>query len=148
MFDLFGKKAKRQEHLEKCNRELSPYIAEGLMRVVFQTTDFTVVFIVNSTYVVFVHSAIDKTNNLTAALGFRGSEFKMFMEEPTMESLKWFNYACQKQGMNRAFTFDPKLADKFREMKKKLDAQQKIEVDLDLEKRLVAEAKRKYPHIG
>ena len=118
------------------------------MRVVFQTIDFTVVCITNSAYVVFIHGAIDKTNNLTAALGFRGSEFETFMEEPTMESLKWFDYACQKQGISRAFTFDQKLADQFRELKKKLDAQQKIEVDLELERRLVEEAKRKYDHIG
>ena len=136
------------EKVERCNREIGKYISEGLMRVVFQTTDFTVACIVNSAYVVFVHGAIDKTNNLTAALGLRGSEFKTFMEEPTMESLKWFNYACQTQGINRAFTFDSKLADKFRELKKKLDAQHKIEVDLDLERRLVEEAKRKYDHIG
>ena len=61
-----------------------------------------------------------------------------------MESLKWFNYACKTQGINRAFTFHPELADKFRQLKKKLDAEQKIEVDLDLERRLVEEAKRKY----
>ena len=132
------------EKLERINREIGKYISEGLMRVVFQTTDFTVVCIVNSAYAVFIHYAIDKTNNLTAALGFRGSEIETFMEEPTMESLKWFNYACLKNGMNRAFTFTPELAAKFRELKKKLDAQHKIEVDLDLERRFVEEAKRKY----
>lgn len=65
-----------------------------------------------------------------------------------MESLKWFNYACKTQGIKRAFTFHPELADKFRQLKKKLDAEQKIEVDLDLERRLVEEAKRKYDHIS
>lgn len=136
------------EKVERFHREIAAYLSEGLMRIVFQTIDFSVVCLVNSAYAVFVHGAIDQTNNLTAALHLRGSEFALFMEEPTMESLRGFNCACLSQGMNRAFTFTPELADKFRQLKKKLDAEQKIEVDLDLERRLVEEAKRKYDHIG
>ena len=143
----FGRKASG-ENAERLNREISGYISEGLMRVVFQTTDFTVACLSNSAYIAFIHGAIDKTNNLTAALGFRRSSFEAFMEEPTIESLMSYNQACLMQGLNRAFTFDAKLADQFRELKKKLDAELKIEVDLDLERRLVEEAKRKYDHIG
>ena len=150
MFNFFRKKAnaKKQEYLEKCNRELHPYMAEGLMRVVFQTTEFTVLCVVNSVYAIMIHSAIDTETKLTCGMHFRGGEFKMFMEEPTMENFKWFNYACQKQGEKRGFAFTPDLIAKFRELRKKLEAEGKIEVDLELEKRLVAEAKRKYPHIG
>lgn len=50
--------------------------------------------------------------------------------------------------MEKVERFHPELADKFRQLKKKLDAEQKIEVDLDLERRLVEEAKRKYDHIS
>ena len=148
MFDLFGKKAKKQEQLEKCNRELHPYIAEGLMRVVFQTIDFTIICIANSAYVIMIHSAIDAVTKLTCGAAFRRSEFEFFMEEPTLENFRMFNIACQKQGYNRAFTFTPELIEKFRNLKKRLDAEQKTEVDLDLENRLAAEAKRKFPHIG
>ena len=70
------------------------------------------------------------------------------MEEPTMEQFKLLNYACQRNNDKRAVLFTPQLACKFRELKKRLDAEGKMEVDLELEKRLVAEAKRKYPHIG
>ena len=150
MFDFFRKKAnaKKQEYLENCNRELHPYMAEGLMRAVFQTTEFTVLCIVNSAYVVLLHGIIDKTNGLTCGLGFRAPEFHLFMEEPTMENFKCFNYVCQQNGENRGFVFTPDLIAKFRGLRKKLEAEGKVEVDLELEKRLVAEAKRKYPHIG
>ena len=79
---------------------------------------------------------------------FIGREFKTFMEEPTLENFKCFNYVCQQNGENRGFAFTPDLIAKFRGLRKKLEAEGKIEVDLELEKRLVAEAKRKYPHIG
>ena len=154
MFGFWRKRGSKKdtqasmEKVERFQREIAAYLSEGLMRIVFQTIDFSVVCLVNSAYAVFVHGAIDKTNNLTAALHLRGSEFKTFMEEPTMESLKWFNYAWKTQGINRAFTFHPELADKFRQLKKKLDAELKIEVDPDLERRLVEEAKRKYNHIS
>ena len=150
MFDFFRKKAnaKKQEYLEKCNRELHPYMAEGLMRAVFQTTEFTVVCVANSAYAIMIHSAIDTETKLTCGMVFIGREFKMFMEEPTMENFKCFNYVCQQRGEKRGFAFTPDLIAKFRELRKKLEAEGKIEVDLELEKRLVAEAKRKYPHIG
>ena len=81
MFNFFRKKANAQQvDLEKFNREIGPYIAEGLMRVVFQTTEFTVLCIVNSAYVVLLHGIIDKTNGLTCGLGFRAPEFHIFME--------------------------------------------------------------------
>ena len=118
------------------------------MRVVFQTTVFTVLCVVNSVYAIMIHSAIDTETKLTCGMHFRGGEFKKFMEEPTMENFKWFNYACQQRGEKRGFAFTPNLIAKFRELRKKLEAEGKIEVDLELEKRLVAEAKRKYPHIG
>ena len=50
--------------------------------------------------------------------------------------------------MEKVERFHPELADKFRQLKKKLDAEQKIEVDLDMERQLVEETKRKYDHIS
>ena len=118
------------------------------MRVVFQTTEFTVVCVVKYVYAIMIHSAIDTETKLTCGMVFIGREFKMFMEEPTLENFKCFNYVCQQRGEKRGFAFTPDLIAKFRGLRKTLEAEGKIEVDLELEKRLVAEAKRKYPHIG
>ena len=61
-----------------------------------------------------------------------------------MENFQWLNYAWQQRKENRAVLFTPQLAQKFRELKKRLDRERKVEVDLELEKQLVEAARKKY----
>lgn len=147
--NLQNQKAANQgfaNHIERYNQEISPYVSEGLIRVVFQTKAFTITCAANSAYAIYFHEEVDKKTNLTWGFYLKGNEFQKFMEEPTMEQFKYLNYACQQKGENRAVLFTPQLADKMRALKKQLDAQKKVEVDLDLEKQLVEAAKRKYAH--
>ncbi len=129
---------------QKYKQEVQQYISEGIIREVFEGDGLTITCFVNSAYVIFLHGVIDKTNNKTVAFGLRGSEFADFMEDPTLEHFRWFNEACKRVGQNRAFTLNEQLMSKFRELKKRLDRERKVEVDLELEKQLVEAAKKKY----
>lgn len=133
---------------QKYKNDVQSYISEGIIREVFEGDDLTVTCFVNSTYAIFLHGIIDKTNDLTVGFRLRGPEFARFMEEPTLENFKWLNYACTQAGENRAFTPNEALMAKFRELKKRLDAQKKVEVDLELEQQLVEAAKKKYGSTG
>ncbi len=133
---------------QKYKNDVQPYISEGIIREVFEGDGLTVTCFVNSTYAIFLHGIINKENNLTVGFRLRGPEFAKFMEEPTLENFKWLNYVCTQEGENRAFSPTPQLMAKFRELKKRLDAQRKVEVDLELEQQLVAEAKKKFGSTG
>ena len=132
----------------KYKEDVQQYISEGIIREVFEGDGLTVTCFANSAYVIFLHGVIDKTNNQTVAFGLRGSEFADFMEEPTLETFRWLNEACLQVGQNRAFTLNEQLMAKFRELKKRLEAEGKVEVDLALEKQLVDEAEKKYGSTG
>ncbi len=138
----------REQKRQKYKQDVAPYIAEGLIREVYEGDGFTITCVVNSAYAIFLHGIINKENGLTVGFHIRGKEFEIFMDEPTMENFKWLNYACQQRGENRAFSFTPQLAHKFRELKRRLDAEKKVEVDLQLEQRLVETAKRKQRRPG
>lgn len=133
---------------QKYKQDVQPYLSEGIIREVFEGTGLTVTCFSNSAYVIFLHGVIDKTNNQTVAFGLRAPEFVEFMEEPTLENFRWLNEACLQVGQNRAFTLNEQLMSKFRELKKRLDAQKKVEVDLELEKQLVEAANKKYKSTG
>ena len=128
---------------QKYKDDVKPFVLEGILREVFESEGLTVTCFANSTYAIFLHGFIDKTNGLTVGFRLKGKEFAKFMEEPTMENFKWLNYACQQRGENRGFTPTPLLLEKFREVKRLLDRQRNVEVDLALEKQLVDEATRK-----
>lgn len=151
MFHFLSSKKKPQnapaDALERFQREIRPYVSEGLHRVVFQTGEFAVTCAANSAYAIYFPGEVDPATDFTWGFYLKGNEFQKFMEAPTMEQFRWLNRACQQRGENRAIQFTPQLAEKFRALKKQLDAQKKTEVDLALEAQLVAAAKRNYPHI-
>ncbi len=128
---------------ERFQNEIRPYVLEGLLREVFESEMFTLVCIANSGYCMYFHDEVDKETGLTWGFYLKGREFAVFMEDPTFENFKWLNYACQQRGEKRAILFTPQVAQKFRELKKRLDAENKVEVDLELEQQLVEAAKRK-----
>ena len=67
MFDFFKKKAKTQQQAdpEKYNQEIRAYVSEGLIRVLFQTKDFTITCAANSAYAIYFHNEVDTKTNLT-----------------------------------------------------------------------------------
>ncbi len=133
----------RKEKYQKYKNDIGPYIAEGLIREVYEGDGFTATCFVNSAYAIFVHGVIDKTNHLSIGINLRRSEFALFMELPTLGNFISGYEALEKAGEKRGFTPNPELMAKFRDLKRKLDAENKVDVDLELEQRLVAEAKRK-----
>lgn len=132
------------DKVQKYKNDIKPYVLEGIVREIFETEGLTVTCLSNSAYAIFLHGLIDPATNLTIGFCLVGKEFEAFMESPTLENFKWLNHVCQTKGENRGFVPSPELMAKFRELKKRLDRERKVEVDLKLEKQVVEDAKRKF----
>ena len=126
---------------ERFKKEIQGYVEEGLVRDVFDNEEFTITCIADSAYCIYFHDEVDSVTGLTWGFYLKNKEFEKFMEDPTVEHFKWLSFECYKRRENRTVLFTPKVAQKFREIKADLDNQNKTKVDLELEQKLVNEAR-------
>lgn len=127
---------------ERFKKEIQGYVEEGLVREVFDNEEFTITCIANSAYCIYFHDEIDSVTGLTWGFYLKGKEFEKFMEDPTVEHFKWLNFECYKRRENRTVLFTSKVAQKFREIKEQQASQNKMGVDLELEQKLVNDARK------
>ena len=128
---------------ERYRKDYGQYIQEGWIREIYDAGWGMFCAVSESSYVVFVYGAIDATKDLTALFLLKGEEIFKLLEDPSLDNFKWLNYATQQQKENRAYTIDPPLAAKLRELYHSWGPDRPPEIDRARESARLAEIAKK-----
>ncbi len=128
---------------EKFSREMQQYFAEGLIKEIFRTGELSICNLADAQHAAFPFDVVDKKTNMQVGFLLTEQEFPTFMEEPTVENLKWLNYATVQKREQRDFILNSKLVEKLRVLQSKIRNQNIQYIDPEVERQIVEAAKEK-----